>query len=426
MLTVRHLDSGGCRLSRLDEVLAAVAPAAIAAPRDPHDEHRHDPVVPEPSTEPSTEPATEGDTDAGPSTSTDPLLSTDRDDGWFWVDVSEPTEVEERVLLQLGVHQLLEEDMRSDRHLPKVELSGEQLLMVVHALRVDDQGEDHEVATSEVDVLMSPRLLVTWHRRLVPSVAALGDHLDRSPGASPERPIMLLQSMLDTITDVLIPFVDHFERRLDIIEEDLLSTPTEATRDDLYRLQRDVIQLRRVVVPQAEVMRRASRELQPLVASGQVEESDLPRFRDIYDHLYRMQELSESYSKLLDSALDTYRAAQDDELNDMLRVLTLVSALLLPISVLAGIWGTNFANLPGATTSVGFWIMNACFLALMGSMGLWFRARGWIGGQADREASDRRARLSDSLDVPVLGTILKVPVAGARTLGRGTKRLFRH
>lgn len=394
MITVRHLHGSTCRPASLDDVLAARAEPGSAT---------SDPVA-----------ADHARLEA---------------DGWYWVDVEAPDAHEEDVLGRLGVHDLLEEDMREDRHLPKAELLGEQLLMVVHALRVRDDeerdGDEPGVATAEVDVLMLPRLLVTWHRRSLPSLDALAEHLDRGLAGSVERPIQLLHRLLDTITDVLIPFVDHFEQRLDIIEDDLLSTPTDATRDDLYRLQRDVIQLRRVVVPQAEVMRRVGREVEPLVARGRLEEEDLARFRDIYDHLYRMAELSESYSQLLSSSLDTYRAAQDDELNDMLRVLTLVSALLLPISVLAGIWGTNFADLPGAAQQGGFWIMVGGFALIMAIMGAWFRVRGWIGGEAERDAQARRARVSDTLDVPVLGTILKVPVTGARTLGRGTRRLFR-
>ncbi len=383
MITVRHLGHDGSRTVTLDDALAD---------RD----HLQDTSVP---------PA---------------------DSDWYWLDVSAPDAREEQVLTRLGVHELVEEDMRQGRHLPKVELSGEQLLVVVHALRIEDTDEHPEVATAELDLLMLPRMLVTWHRRHIPALAALGSHLDEGRSGPVGRPILLMHHVLDAITDVLIPFVDHFERRLDVIEEDLLSTPTDATRDDLYRLQRDVIGLRRVVVPQAEVMRRIGREVEPLVDEGRVLPDDLARFRDIYDHLYRMQALSESYSLLLTSSLDTYRAAQDDELNDMLRVLTLVSALLLPISVLAGIWGTNFANLPGSGSRDGFWLMMGGFTLIIAVMAWWFHRRGWIGGQADRDADARRASLSDTLDVPVLGTILKVPVAGARTLGRGTRRLFRH
>lgn len=362
---------------------------------------------------------------------------------WYWVDVLEedgPDPLQDTVLSRLGVAPLFAEDMRDDRHLPKVELIDDQLLLVVHALRLRDDVTGppqtdpdadadvrgaSSVVTGELDVLLAPRLLVTWHRWRMPALDALATHLERRAGSFIARPILLVHHLLDSITDVMVPFVDHFERRLDVVDADLLTTPTEATRDDLYRLQRDVIQLRRVVVPQAEVLRRTVREIEPLVDNDAIRDGDLPRFRDIYDHLYRMSALSESYSQLLDSALDTYRAAQDDELNDMLRVLTLVSAMLLPISVLAGIWGTNFFNLPGADDRWGFAIMIGSFLFIMAVMGTWFRLRGWIGGQAERDATARRARLSDTLDVPVLGTILKVPVSGARSLGRGTRRLLR-
>ncbi|MBY5162373.1 magnesium transporter CorA family protein [Salsipaludibacter albus] len=362
---------------------------------------------------------------------------------WYWVDVldeADPDPLQDTLLSRLGVAPLFAEDMRDDRHLPKVELIDDQLLLVVHALRLreddtvapepdPDGGADvrgaSSVVTGELDVLLAPRLLVTWHRWRMPALDALATHLERRAGAFIPRPILLVHHLLDSITDVMVPFVDHFERRLDVVDADLLTTPTEATRDDLYRLQRDVIQLRRVVVPQAEVLRRTVREIEPLVDNVAIRDGDLPRFRDIYDHLYRMSALSESYSQLLDSALDTYRAAQDDELNDMLRVLTLVSAMLLPISVLAGIWGTNFFNLPGADDRWGFAIMMGSFALIIAVMGTWFRLRGWIGGQAERDATARRARLSDTLDVPVLGTILKVPVSGARSLGRGTRRLLR-
>ncbi len=361
---------------------------------------------------------------------------------WFWVDVLDdggPEPELDELLPRLGVDPMFVEDMRDDRHLPKVELIDDQLLLVVHALRLSGDREPRlagdveagdgrgvsSVVTGELDVLLAPRLLVTWHRWRLPALEALAGHMDRGVGSYIGRPVLLLQHLLDSITDVMVPFVDHFERRLDGVDADLLTTPTEATRDDLYRLQRDVIQLRRVVVPQAEVLRRAVREIEPLVDGEAIRDDDLPRFRDIYDHLYRMTALSESYSQLVDGALDTYRAAQDDELNDMLRVLTLVSAMLLPISVLAGIWGTNFFNLPGADSRWGFAAMMGSFLFIIIVLALWFRLRGWIGGKAERDASARRARLSDSLDVPVLGTILKVPVSGARTLGRGTRRLLR-
>ena len=336
-------------------------------------------------------------------------------DGYLWLDLTAPTEDEQALLDDLGIHPLAVEDMREDRHLPKLEAYGQELSLTVHGLRIDQAAE--EVDTIELDVAMLPDLLVTYHEQPLASVDAVADRLDDVGPDGLDRPVLLLHRILDTMNDVLVPFVDHFERRLDVIEEDLLSTPTDATRQDLYRLQRDVIQLRRVVVPQAEVIRRLGRE-----SVGLVSEDDQRLFRDVHDHLYRMAELSDSYRQLLDSAMANYRSSLDDELNDMLRVLTLVSALLLPISVIAGIYGTNFAYIPELDFRPAYFIMLGSFAAIITGMLLWFRRRGWIGRRAEREAAARRSALGAALEVPVLGSVLRIPVAGVRAVTRVGRR----
>jgi magnesium transporter len=261
-------------------------------------------------------------------------------------------------------------------------------------------------------------VVVTYHREPIASVDAVGRRLDTDGGLGMDRPVLLVHRLLDTMNDVMVPFVDHLERRLDVIEDDLLSTPTEATRHDLYRLQRDVIQLRRAVVPQAEVIRRLGRE-----GVGLIDEADQGLFRDVHDHMYRMAELSDSYRQLLDSAMSSYRSAQDDQLNDMLRILTLVSAMLLPITMIAGIYGMNFEYMPELRARHGYFVVLASFAVIIIGMATWFRHRGWIGREAEREAERRRSGLGTVLEVPILGSVLKVPVHGARAVARTGQRV---
>jgi magnesium transporter len=371
--------------------------------------------------------------DAGQCTRVDPaLLVTEAlpATGWFWVDMSHASGPESDVLARIGVHPLIIEDMRDDRHLPKVEVLGNQVSLTVHGLRIGgrDPGSAHdpegELTTAELDIALVDRFLVTYHDRDMHAVTAVAHHLDHGGAGELDRPVLLLHRLLDTLNDVMVPFIDHFEHRLDIVEDDLLTDPTEATRDDLYRMQRDIIQLRRVVVPQAEVLRRLARDA-TTVMSDWFHPDDLALMRDVHDHLYRMAGLSESYQQLVDSAMSSYRAAQDDRLNEMLRVLTLISALLLPISVVAGIYGTNFVDLPGSRSPWGFAVMLGSFAIVVVGMLAWFRQRGWIGGAAEQAAADRRISLRRTIDVPVLGTVLKVPVSGARAVGRGTRAVGR-
>ncbi len=333
-------------------------------------------------------------------------------DGYVWIDLHDPTDDEESILelASLGIEPMAIEDMREDLHLPKLDVFEDQFLLTVHGIAV--QQSRIEIETVEVDVLVKRDVLVTFHEDEVASVDRVLKALDRRGNKGLTRPIEALHRILDVMNDVFVPFLDLIERRLDLVEEDILTEPTEMTRREIYELQRDVIQLRRVVVPQAEVLRRLGRD-----QVGLVEERDMALFRDIYDHLYRMAEFSDSYRQLLDSAMDNYRSALNDDLNDMLKVLTLFSAMLLPISVLAGIYGMNFAQMPELQFRWAYPALWAVFITVLVGEFLWFRSRGWVGGRAEREAMERRrSAFAEVLHIPVLGTVLKVPAYGARAV----------
>lgn len=330
--------------------------------------------------------------------------------GFVWIDLTAPDEAEAAVLDRLDLPQLVLEDMRDDRHMPKLERVDGTLSLTVHGL--DVRTLDEELRTVELDCTVHTDLLVTYHDGGLTSVTAVGDHLDDGLVGF-ERPFLLLHRILDVMNDVLVPFVDHLDHRLDVIEEDILDQPTEHTRHDLYRLQRDVIQLRRVVLPQAEVVRRLGRDRAPGWQDG-----DEALVRDLYEHLNRMVALCDSYHQLLDSATQSYRSALDDRLNEMLTTLTIISAVLLPVSVAAGLWGMNFVMIPGAEDPDGFWWLLAASAALIVLMLAVFTAVGWIGGRAERRARRRRHALAAVLEVPVLGRVLRVPVSGGRAVGR--------
>lgn len=331
--------------------------------------------------------------------------------GYVWIDLTEPSADEVSILddPEVALDPMIVEDFVQDRHLPKVEAVGDWLSLTVHGIRVEQASV--EIDTIELDVAMREGLLITYHAEKVTSVHAVADRIDTRGAPTYDRPVLLLHLLLDVMNDVFVPFVDLMERRLDVIEEDILTEPTEDTRREIYALQRDVIQLRRVVVPQAEALRRLGRDRPILVTAD-----DQALFRDIYDHLYRMAELSESYRQLLDSAMQSYRSSLDDDLNEMLTTLTIVSALLLPISVVAGIYGTNFDYIPELSLRYGYFGMWGVFVLIVTGMLLWFRRRGWVGKRAERAARERRRAMHDVLEIPVLGSVLKVPYHGARAV----------
>jgi len=351
-----------------------------------------------------------------------------RASGFVWIDLAAPTADEEAILdgPGLDIEPMALENMREHVHLPKLDVFDDEALLTVHAIDLEPSAV--ELRTIELDIVLKRKLIVTWHRTEVPAVTAVGERLDLAMDA-PDRVGELLYRILDVMTDVLVPFVDYLDRRLDLIEEDILGTPTQATRREIYQLQRDVIQLRRVVVPQAEVIRRLGRE-----AVGVIDRQDTALFNDVYDHLYRVTGLSDSYHQLLSSALDNYRSALNDETNKMFKVLTLFSAMLLPVTFIAGIYGMNFTFMPELDEKWGYWAALGLMAAIILGELVWFRRKGWIGGRAEEDAEARRARREavERIEIPVLDKVIRAPAYGARAItragvkvGRGLGRLVR-
>lgn len=349
------------------------------------------------------------------------------DEGYYWLDLESPTDEEAAVLHHpaLAIDPMAIEDLLEDEHMPKVDVFADELVLTVHAMALDAMATSNgapELDTDELDLVIRKGLLVTHHVRPILSVRSVRERLEQRTGTKGiERPILLMHRILDTMNDVFVTFVSHMDKRLDVIEQDILSDPTETTRREIYALQRDVIQIRRAVVPQAEVLRRLGR-----TPTDVVREEDLALFRDIHDHLYRMAELSDSYRQLLDSALDSFQSRADADLNKMLRTLTLVNALLLPIGVLAGVYGMNFKNMPELQSRNGYFILLGMFALITTVQLVLFRRAGWLGNKAERNAQARRVGLPSVLEIPLVGQVLRVPVTGARVAGRTVAGLFGH
>ena len=342
--------------------------------------------------------------------------------GFLWVDVSAPTPEEEEVLdhERLAIEPTALRDIRENVHLPKLDVHDDEVVLTVHA--IDLEPSTIEVRTVELDIIIKRRVVITYHRTHIPAVDEVARRLTVTT-AGVTTPAQLVHRILDVTTDVFVPFADHLDRRLDLIEEDIMARPTEGTRRDIYALQRDVIQLRRIVVPQAEVVRRLRTEGVNVLGA---EASTL--FGEIYDHLSRIQGLSDSYHQLLSSALENYRGALNDELNNMFRVLTILSAVLLPVTFIAGVYGMNFVHMPELDEVWAYPAVLGLMFVIVVSELIWFRRKGWIGQRFEEERLERRRRLEE-LEIPVLGQVVRLPAYGARavvSVGKGVgKGVFR-
>jgi magnesium transporter len=285
---------------------------------------------------------------------------------YVWVDLQCPTEDEARILSEpFGFHELAIEDALKEIQTPKVESYGEYLYLILHG--IDFSATEHCFATHEVDIFLGDRFLVTVHDEFSRSMERLREVCPRNDFVLAEGPVALLHRIVDSMVDNYRPEVEKLEARLDDMEDRVFKTPSGDDVRSILGLKRDVASLRRVVTPQRDVMGRLARREFPLIS-----EALSYRFRDVYDHLVRLAEESAMFHDRITSLLDAHLSFTSNRLNQVMKTLTIISTIFLPLTVLTGMFGMNvpFPVFPGGEAAQFWWIV-AIMLAICGVM-LWY------------------------------------------------------
>src|SRR5882672_4505668 len=295
----------------------------------------------------------------------------------IWVDMFEPTKADEDVLLNIfHFHPLTVEDCRENRHYPKVEEFPGYLYLIVHGVRADT-SPDH-FNTIELDAFLGANYVITYHHDEFRSINNVKQLIHTSPIACKRGAPFLLYQILDQIVDFYSPVLDDFDERIDKLEDDIftLKSPNNEILEEIMDLKRGVLRLRRISAKQMEVILRISRGEFPLI-----EPQVLPFYRDIYDHIMRVTDLAENYRDLISGALEAYLSVVSNRMNEIMKVLTIFSAIMLPLTFIAGVYGMNFENMPELHSRYGYYAVWAFMIAVaFGMLGFFWR-RGWIGSK---------------------------------------------
>lgn len=293
----------------------------------------------------------------------------------IWVDMNAPTDEDDRILLDVfKFHPLAVEDCRADRHHPKVEEFPDHLYVIVHGVRADVSPERFN--TIEFDGFLGQNYVVTYHHENFSSIDAIKQKLRASPVACQRGAAYLFHQILDHMIDLYIPVLDNFDDRINKLEDDIfaLTGPDTTILEEIFNLKRSILRLRRISGKQLDILYRISHGEFSIIESQL-----LPFYRDIYDHLVRVVDMAENYRDLVGGALDAYLSVVSNRTNDIMKVLTIFSATLLPMTFIAGVYGMNFENMPELRTSYGYFIVLALMLFVATGMMGFFWWKGWIG-----------------------------------------------
>ena len=299
----------------------------------------------------------------------------------IWVDMESPTADDERVLLDVfHFHPLTVEDCRENRHYPKIEEFNDYIYFIVHGVTANTSPDRFN--TIELDGFLGPNYVITYHHDMFRSINNVKQLLRTTPIACQRGSAFLLHQILDQVVDFYSPVLDDFDDRIDKLEDDIftLRRPNNQILSEIMDLKRSVLRLRRISGKQMDILHRMSRGEFALIP-----EEMRPFYRDVYDHLVRVVDLAESYRDLISGSLEAYLSVVSNRLNEIMKVLTIFSAVMLPLTFIAGVYGMNFDNMPELHSRYGYYAAWAIMLIVAVGMLLFFKRRGWIGGGSDKE-----------------------------------------
>ncbi|MBM3800796.1 MAG: magnesium/cobalt transporter CorA [Acidimicrobiia bacterium] len=291
--------------------------------------------------------------------------------GLFWVDLIAPTEAElSRLQRTFEFHPLSIEDSSHFCQRSKVDVYDGYLFISLYAHRFDKDKQ--EILADELHVFLGSNYLVTVHREPLPALSRARERYERETEAYKRGPDFFLYLIGDELVDSYFPLLDDLEAQIDELEEQIGADPGSSVMRSIFSLKQELIHLRKATGPQREVFNSLSTRHYDLI-----DRRLSLYFQDVYDHIVRIYEMIETHRELLGNALDAYYSATSTRLNEVMKRLTLIATIFMPLSVLTGLGGVNFRHMP-FESPVAFGLLLASIVFVPVSMWLWFKSRRWM------------------------------------------------
>ncbi|UCD57174.1 MAG: magnesium/cobalt transporter CorA [Candidatus Hydrogenedentota bacterium] len=293
-------------------------------------------------------------------------------DGVLWVDLDMNTPSDVAMLKDVwSFHPLAIEDATAEILSPKVDIYGDYLFMVVHA---PNFAQKEEVGTYQIDLFVGKNYIVTTHKQPVPVLTLMEERLKKYPEISMGRGSeFLLHGIIDAIVDSYQSLLEFLDQTVSILEDEIFADPSQDYMGAIFDLKKDVIYLLRVLRPQRDIINKLSRGEFPFL-SGQ----SLMYFRDVYDHINRVCENLEGFRDVTAGVQDAYLMAVSNRMNQIVKTLTIIATIMMPLTLITGIYGMNFNNMPELGWRFGYFVVMGGMLGLTLLMLWYFKRRRWL------------------------------------------------
>jgi magnesium transporter len=292
----------------------------------------------------------------------------------IWINVTGVSKV--RDLEQVGecfkIHPLVLEDILEVGQRPKVEDYDEYLYIVLNYIRPVAGGE--ELVAEEISLVLGPNYLLSFYTGEDDLYAPVRERLLQAKGRIRKFGAdYLAYSLIDLVVDNYFVELEKFGDQVESLEDEVVARPSPQTLRDVHRFKNDMIMLRKSLWPLREVIARLERRESPLIS-----ENLGNYFRDVYDHTIIAIDTVETYRDILSGMLDIYLSSMSNRLNEIMKVLTIIATIFMPLTFITSLYGMNFKHMPELQWEYGYFGVIGIVVVTAVSMLLYFRKRHWI------------------------------------------------
>jgi len=299
-----------------------------------------------------------------------PRISDEKHD-MVWLDFEAPTSDEARLLASYcNFHPLAIEDCVTETLLPKVDDFGDYIFLVLHGIHKEQDGR---LATTEINFFLGSTYLVTYHDMPSHSINEVRERCLKNVPAVARGGDFLLHDILDRMVDYYFPVIEQVEKTTEELELEVFDNPRRETLNKIVVLKKEVMRLRRALLPQRDILNRLSRDNFAVISAKSV-----AYYRDIYDHLARVSDMADSYRDQLNGTLEAYLSVVSNRLNEIMKLLTVFTATLMPLTLITGIYGMNFDNMPELRSPFGYFGVLGVMALIAVGMVSYFLKKKWL------------------------------------------------
>jgi len=293
--------------------------------------------------------------------------------GLLWLDIKSAADDDIDMLSNtFNFHPLTVEDCIMPNARSKVEIFENYLFVNTFAIQLQPDQEE-ELKTVELDCCLGENFLVTVHADNLRSVTTTKEKIDKHSPIFEQGADFLLCSIIDTMVDNYFPIINMFDDRVDDVSDDIFKDPDQNTLNKIYNLKNEIMFLRRTVGPQADTVNM-------LIRGGYrfITPSHIVYFRNICDNLIRLTDTIGTSRDIITSALEAYNSVVSNRLNEVMKTLTVIATIVMPLTLVASIYGMNFKNMPELTSKYGYPVVIGIMLTISAAMLYYFKRKKWL------------------------------------------------